>query len=324
MLAQRDAEVRSGNQEIGRLNAEKTSLEGLIETARNTIASHTARIDHLETEVAERDRLIGQRDAEAKALNQQNAVLRDAHAMAAERLGSEKNAIERLLQTASQTLATRADRISDLEKWIAERDILVGQRDAEIASLKTEAAATAEAMRAERSAVKARFASAIEAMRAEAAAAAEADARREVRGRSPACERDRGHEGKEVAVAADAIRAEKSAVEAQLANAIEARNRAEADMAVLRQEAEATWRAEKRENVMLRERINDVAAQIAHIHGHKDRQDGSDRGQSCPSPASLLPEAFEREAQGEAAPSGNLTERIRKLQNGASQLPTAS
>lgn len=291
-LAQRDADASGLNQEIRRLNTEKASIESLLETARNTITSHTGRIDELETNVAERDRLVGQRDAEAKALNQHIADSKADHAMAIERFESEKIALDRLLQSANHTLETRAARIADLEKWIGERDFLVGQRDAEIASLhetiegmKVAAAATADALRAETVAIEAKLAHTIESMKTVAAADVEA-----------AC-------------------AEKTAAEARLAEAIEARHQAETESEALRREAEATWRAEKREHLLLRDRLNGVAAQVAHMLMTKD---GSGQiEQLLAKPDDNSPAPFAREGQDETPAAANLTERIRELQNGS-------
>jgi chromosome segregation ATPase len=292
-LAQRDGEARGLNQEIGRLNAEKTSLEGLLEAARNAVATHAARIDELDSGIGERDRLIGQRDAEAKALNQQIADIKDDHATALERIGSEKTSVERLLQTANHTMDTRGARIADLEKWIGERDILVGQRDAEIASLhgtietiKLAAVRAADALRAETASVEARLAQTIEAMKA----AADADV--------------------------EAVRAEMAAVEARLAEAIEARDRTDAALVGLQQEAEATWRAEKREHVLLRERLSGVAALVAQMTMQKDKSGQIEA--ILTKSAAPAPQAFEREAPDVA----NLTQRIRELQNGGSQVAT--
>ena len=54
-------------------------------------------------------------------------------------------------------------------------------------------------------------------------------------------------------------------LEAQLADAVEERTRLQAEIATIKREAESTWAAERVENALLRERINDVAAEVARL-----------------------------------------------------------
>jgi chromosome segregation ATPase len=281
LLAQRDAEVHSLNRQLGesqtayrtdtqRLSAEKTAIESLLDAARGSIASHTSRISELENWVAERDRLVGQRDAEAKALAEQIADMRAEHDLATERLSAERNSLDRLLQTAHHMLDTRAARIADLENWVSERDELVRQRDAHIASL----------------------AETIAAMGVEAEAVAERQ------------------------------RAELAARDAEVNKALDERRRAEAEVAAMHQEAEATWRAEKNQNHLLRERISDIAAQVAHLAMAAGRTEPIEAIDT--ESASIRPEAFEPGSKGEAGHRGNLTERIRMLERGISRVTTPS
>jgi chromosome segregation ATPase len=283
LLTQRDAEVRTLHQEMTvnkddhhstteRLTDEKSTFERLLGIANNTVDSHSARIDDLERWVAERDRLLNQRDAEAKALHQEMAATVDEHNVAVERHLADKGSLERLLQTANHTLETRAARIDDLEKWTVERDELVRQRDAEIKALFGEIAALKE----------------------------------------------------DHATAAEALRAEKAQLETRLQNSFEDRGQAQVELTALKHEAEATWRAERVENALLRERINDIAAQVAHMALAMDKSGSIEA--ILTETASIRPEAFEARPDGddEAPASGNLTERIRKLQNGASRISTNS
>jgi chromosome segregation ATPase len=266
LLAQRDAEVHGLNEQLAgsqaahrtdteRLSAEKAAIESLLDAARNSLASHTLRIDELEHWVAERDRLISQRDAEAKALAEQIADMRAEHDLATERFAAERNSLDRLLQTAHHMLDTRAARIADLENWVAARDELIRQRDAHIASL----AETIAAM------------------------------------------------GLQAEAAAERQRAELAARDDEVNNALDQRRRAEAEVAAMHQEADATWRAEKNQNFLLRERISDIAAQVAHLALAAGRR-----------------ESMAADSKGEAGHHGNLTERIRMLERGISRVSTPS
>jgi chromosome segregation ATPase len=63
----------------------------------------------------------------------------------------------------------------------------------------------------------------------------------------------------------DRFRAEIAQLEAQLAAAIDERNKLQRDVGTMKRDAESTWAAERVENALLRERINDVAAEVARL-----------------------------------------------------------
>jgi chromosome segregation ATPase len=65
--------------------------------------------------------------------------------------------------------------------------------------------------------------------------------------------------------AVDKFRADIKQLEAQLAAAIEERTKLQRENAVMKRDAETTWAAERVENALLRERINDVAAEVARL-----------------------------------------------------------
>ena len=67
------------------------------------------------------------------------------------------------------------------------------------------------------------------------------------------------------ASATEALRAEKTHAESQLERAREDRAKLQREVAAMKREAEATWAAERVENALLRERINDVAAEVARM-----------------------------------------------------------
>jgi chromosome segregation ATPase len=90
-----------------------------------------------------------------------------------------------------------------------------------------------------------------------------------------------------------------------------------------KREAEETWRAERAENDLLRERIAEIAAQVVHMSMDKP---GSPIAQILEETASIRPAGFERVTNGDDGrpPEGSLTERIRKLQQATSRVSTAS
>ncbi len=65
--------------------------------------------------------------------------------------------------------------------------------------------------------------------------------------------------------AADKLRADIGQLEAQLAAALNERSRLQREIGNIKREAETSWATERVENAMLRERINDVAAEVARL-----------------------------------------------------------
>jgi chromosome segregation ATPase len=89
-----------------------------------------------------------------------------------------------------------------------------------------------------------------------------------------------------------------------------------------KREADDTRRIERAENDFLRERIADIAAQVAHMSMNEA---GSPIAAILTDTAGLRPAGFERANGGDAVSSGgNLVERIRKLRNALPRVSSAS
>jgi chromosome segregation ATPase len=65
--------------------------------------------------------------------------------------------------------------------------------------------------------------------------------------------------------ALEQLRSEKAAVEEQLRLARDERARLQRDINAIQQQAESSWATERMENALLRERINDIAAEVAKL-----------------------------------------------------------
>jgi chromosome segregation ATPase len=65
--------------------------------------------------------------------------------------------------------------------------------------------------------------------------------------------------------AADKYRTDISQLEAQLAQAVGERTKLQQEIATIKRDTESTWASERVENALLRERINDVAAEVARL-----------------------------------------------------------
>ena len=123
------------------------------------------------------------------------------------------------------------------------------------------------------------------------------------------------------------LRTENAQLKAELDAAREERDRVSRDFGNMKREAEESWASERVENALLRERINDVAAEVARLASALE-------GPNSPIDAILAAEtARDRVALtvvggnpdvglAEIAPAdGNLADRIRALQTHASRVP---
>jgi chromosome segregation ATPase len=121
------------------------------------------------------------------------------------------------------------------------------------------------------------------------------------------------------------LKAERAQLQSELDRTKDERDRLSRELASFKREAEQTWSSERVENALLRERINDVAAEVARLASALE-------GPNSPIDAILATESARDKvvstklsASGEVAISeatpnaGNLADRIRALQSHASR-----
>ncbi len=137
-----------------------------------------------------------------------------------------------------------------------------------------------------------------------------------------------GLSGSRSSAATETLRAEKAALEEQLRTARDERAKLQRDVNAIQQQAESSWATERMENALLRERINDIAAEVAKLAMQLE-------GPNSPIEALLAAEAGQppkpaprpaNDAATGSAPAarlpeggGTLAERIRALQAHASR-----
>ncbi|MCP4616826.1 MAG: hypothetical protein GY844_10330 [Bradyrhizobium sp.] len=123
----------------------------------------------------------------------------------------------------------------------------------------------------------------------------------------------------------DKLRADKAAVEEQLRVAREERAKLQRDMNAIQQQAESSWQTERMENALLRERINDIAAEVAklamQLEGPNSAIEAMLAADSAAAPAMSTPRPANDTAAAPAPAEGGgtLAERIRALQAHASR-----
>jgi chromosome segregation ATPase len=121
------------------------------------------------------------------------------------------------------------------------------------------------------------------------------------------------------------LKTENVQLQAEIAHAREERDRLARELGTMKRETEEAWASERVENSLLRERINDVAAEVARLASALE-------GPNSPIEALLAAETTRERVSSVAAPTseadiaelppnnGNLADRIRALQTHASRL----
>jgi chromosome segregation ATPase len=131
--------------------------------------------------------------------------------------------------------------------------------------------------------------------------------------------------------ATEAIRAEKTQVEDLLKQSQEERAKLQRDIVGMKRDAETAWANERMENAVLRERINDVAAEVARLTSALEGPQSpieailsADAARPVVAPDTANSTAAPSIAPGGAESKGTLADRIRALQGRASRVPQAS
>jgi chromosome segregation ATPase len=124
--------------------------------------------------------------------------------------------------------------------------------------------------------------------------------------------------------AVEKLRAEKAAVEEQLRLARDERAKLQREVNAIQQQAESTWAQERMENALLRERINDIAAEVAKLAMQIEGPNSSIEAMLASEPAPARPANANGTAPNGAGAAGGgqggtLADRIRALQTHASR-----
>lgn len=117
--------------------------------------------------------------------------------------------------------------------------------------------------------------------------------------------------------AAEAIRADNTRLQAELAQIRDERAKLQQDLSAMLRDAEASWASGRADDAQLRERISDIAAEVARLTMALE-------GPDSPIEAILAAESPKDPGGGDGRPGHNLADRIRALQGRASRLSPAS
>jgi chromosome segregation ATPase len=272
--------------EFAKINAELSDRSLMAESRQVELLAVRAQIDELKGRVgdAERDFV-----ATKARLSQERSESETASRELAEARGRVENLSQRVTDLDRQLIVQvkeaemLGNRVNDLEARLATQGKLLAERDYENNQLRQTSAA------AERTARE---------LRDEIAAM--------TGGKSPLVEK---------------LRSEKAAVEEQLRLARDERAKLQRDINAIQQQAESSWATERMENALLRERINDIAAEVAKLAIQLEGPNSPIEAILASEPARPAMGGATNGAAAAPAPegSGTLAERIRALQSHASR-----
>jgi chromosome segregation ATPase len=271
--------------ELARINSELSDRSMMADSRQVELVAVRAQIDELKNRVGDAEKEFSATQArltqERSESETASRELTEARSRV-ENLSQRVTDLDRQLIVQVKEAEMLGNRVNDLEARLATQGKLLAERDYENNQLRQANAA------AERTAKE---------LRDEIAATNG--------GKSPMIEK---------------LRSEKAAVEQQLHVARDERAKLQRDINAIQQQAESSWATERMENALLRERINDIAAEVAKLAMQLE-------GPNSPIEAMLAsePAAPSKPANGAAAAAtpreggGTLAERIRALQSHASR-----
>ena len=216
--------------ELVKLVAELGEHSIVADNQRVELATLRTQVEAMKVSVADYERMV--HDTEIRLLREREdaeaatANLKEARDQLGS-LGARTNELERQLLIHTTEAEVLSRRVQELESKLGDQGRVLAERDYQIAKLSGDL---------------------------DAARQTEADLRAElasVGGRNSA--------------AVGKFRSDISQLEAQLAAAIEERSKLQREIATIKHDTESTWASERVENALLRERINDVAAEVARL-----------------------------------------------------------
>jgi chromosome segregation ATPase len=293
-LATKTDALRQGERSLADKQADLARLTGNLDersvtsdSQRVEIVVLRTQIDALTHEVADLQKAV--KDAAGRVEQERRAAEAAAQELALERgqvekLGERVYQLERQLAVQTTEAEILGRRVAELETRLGEQARMLGERERERDQLRLDL---------------------------EVARRLENDLRQEL------ASVDRRHSS-----ATEALAAEKAALEAQLDRTREERAKLQREISTMKRDAEASWAAERVENALLRERINDVAAEVVRLtsvlEGPGSRIESILAETAAPAGAvNGAPQSANEEARG------SLADRIRALQNRASRLSPA-
>src|SRR3981189_593661 len=275
--------------DLAKLSAQLSDRSMMAESRQVELVAMRAQVDALKSRVGDAEKEFsatqGRLEQERSEAEKASRERTEARSRV-ENLSQRVTDLDRQLIVQVKEAEMLGNRVNDLEARLATQGKLLAERDFENNQLRQANEATERIARE---------------LRVEIAALNED-------GKSPAIEK---------------LRTEKAAVEEQLRIARDERAKLQRDINAIQQQAESSWATERMENALLRERINDIAAEVAKLAIQLEGPNSAIEAMLAAEPA--VPAKAAKPANGAAgntgAPEGGgpLAERIRALQPPASR-----
>src|SRR5277367_1792753 len=270
--------------ELSKLNAELNDRSMMADSRQVELVAVRAQIDELKNRVGDAEKEFAATQARLTQERGESEVatrdLLDARGRV-ENLSQRVTDLDRQLIVQVKEAEMLGNRVNDLEARLATQGKLLAERDYENNQLR-QANAVAERTAKE--------------LRDEIAAT--------TGGTSPMIEK---------------LHSEKAAVEQQLHVARDERAKLQRDINAIQQQAESSWATERMENALLRERINDIAAEVAKLAMQLEGPNSPIEAMLASEPAPSKPANGAATAATPREGGGTLAERIRALQSHASR-----
>ena len=274
--------------DLAKLSAELSDRSMMAESRQVELVAMRAQVDALKSRVGDAEKEFsatqGRLEQERSEAEKASRELTEARSRV-ENLSQRVTDLDRQLIVQVKEAEMLGNRVNDLESRLTTQGKLLAERDFENNQLRQASEA------AERTAKE---------LRGEIAALSV--------GKSPALEK---------------VRTEKAAVEEQLRIARDERAKLQRDINAIQQQAESSWATERMENALLRERINDIAAEVAKLAMQLEGPNSPIEAMLAAEP--VIPAQAARPANGATGSGGvhegggTLAERIRALQYHASR-----
>jgi chromosome segregation ATPase len=299
-LREAEQALKDKQNDLARLGRELSNHSTAAESRHAELVSVRTQIDELKGRVGDAEKEFA--DTQARLQQERSDSDKATRELAearsrVENLSQRVTDLDRQLIVQVKEAEMLGNRVNDLEQRLGTQGKLLAERDFENNQLKQANQATERAAKE---------------LRDEIAALNS--------GGSPAIEK---------------LRSEKAAVEEQLRIARDERSKLQRDINAIQQQAESSWATERMENALLRERINDIAAEVAKLAIQLEGPNSPIEAMLAAEPAA--PSKAARPANGPVNPAngptangaaasgsgpgdgGTLAERIRALQSHASR-----
>lgn len=283
--ALRDAEqaLKAKQNEAIKLNTELFSHSTMAENRQVELVAVRAKIDELQGRVrdTEKEFAVSQSRLEQERAESEKAIRELTEARSrVENLSQRVTDLDRQLVVQVQEANVLSSRVNDLEERLATQGKLLAERDFENNQLW------------------------------QANEAAERTIR-ELRDKIPPLT-DSG-----ISPTLEKLKLENATIEEQLRIACEDRAKLQRDIDAFQQQAESSWTNERIENALLRERINDIAAEVAKLAMHLEGPNSPIEAMLATAPASPVKTMWPANDATASATEGSstLAERIRALQS---------